>query len=42
MFATDYPWENSAEAVACLEAAPVADTIKEKIFKFNAERVFSL
>jgi len=41
MFATDYPMESSVEAVACLDAAPVADAIKEKIYCLNAERIFA-
>jgi 2,3-dihydroxybenzoate decarboxylase len=42
LFAADWPFENSAEAVAGMEAAPLSDEDKKKIFHTNAERVFKL
>jgi len=42
LFAADWPFENSAEAVAGMEAAPLSDEDKRKIFHTNAERVFKL
>src|SRR5258706_4092316 len=42
LFAADWPFENSADAVAGMEAAPLSDEDKRKIFHTNAERVFKL
>jgi 2,3-dihydroxybenzoate decarboxylase len=42
LFAADWPFEPSKEAVEGLEAAPLSDGVKEKIFQKNAERVFRL
>lgn len=42
MFAIDYPFEPSDEAVAFLEAAPISDADFEKIACRNAERVFRI
>jgi len=41
-FAADYPYENCELAVKSIEAIPVCDTDKEKIFHLNAERLFKL
>jgi 2,3-dihydroxybenzoate decarboxylase len=42
LFAADWPFENSAEAVEGMEAAPLSDEDKKKIFQANSERVFKL
>src|SRR5215467_267293 len=42
LFAADWPFENSVEAVEGMEAAPLSDEDKTKIFQTNAERVFKL
>ncbi len=42
LFAADWPFEPSKEAVEGVENAPLIDDDKEKIFHTNAERVFKL
>jgi 5-carboxyvanillate decarboxylase len=42
LFAADWPFELSGEAVAGVEAAPLTIADKEMIFQRNAERVFRL
>ncbi|WP_214410269.1 amidohydrolase family protein [Sphaerisporangium fuscum] len=42
MFAVDYPFEDTAEAVRFLEQAPISDTDRAKIGHSNAERVLHL
>ena len=42
LFAADWPFESSAEAVEGMEAAPLSDADKKKIFETNSERVFKL
>lgn len=42
LFAADWPFENSLEAVAGMEEAPLSDEDKTKIFQTNSERVFKL
>jgi 2,3-dihydroxybenzoate decarboxylase len=42
MFAVDYPMEETEEAVSFMNAAPISEGDKEKIYHLNAERVFSL
>lgn len=42
MFAVDYPFEDTAEAVRFLERAPISDADRAKIGHGNAERVLHL
>ncbi|WP_275290733.1 amidohydrolase family protein [Amycolatopsis sp. La24] len=42
MFAVDYPFEDTAEAVQFLEQAPISNRDREKISHGNAERVLRL
>ena len=42
MFAVDYPYEDSAEAVSFLDEAPISDADRRKIYHENAERVFRI
>jgi predicted TIM-barrel fold metal-dependent hydrolase len=42
MFAIDYPYQDSAEAVALMNTAPISDEDKRRIFHKNAERVFHI
>jgi 5-carboxyvanillate decarboxylase len=42
MFAIDYPYQDSAEAVEFMNRAPISEEDKEKIFHTNAERVFRI
>ena len=42
MFAVDYPFEPNKEAVEFMEALPIPDSDKEKIYHLNAEKVFGL
>ena len=42
LFAVDYPYENSEDAVTFLEEAPICDSDKEKIFHLNAEKLLAL
>jgi 2,3-dihydroxybenzoate decarboxylase len=42
LYATDYPFEKQAEAVAAVEAMPLSSQEKAILFETNAERVFKL
>jgi len=42
MFAADYPYEKSEEAVSFMEKVPISDIDKEKICHLNAEKLFKL
>ena len=42
MFAVDYPYQETMEAVQWLKDAPLPEVYKEKIFHKNAERVFRI
>jgi predicted TIM-barrel fold metal-dependent hydrolase len=42
MFAVDYPYQETMEAVGWLRDAPISDVDKAKIFHKNAERVFRI
>ncbi len=42
MFAADYPMEDMEGAVQFIDAAPISEKDREKICRFNAERIFSL
>lgn len=42
MFAVDYPFEDTAEAVRFLEQAPISDADRAKISHVNAERLLRL
>ncbi len=42
MFATDYPYEDTRQAIALIEDAGLSDTDKEKIFPGNAEQLLGL
>lgn len=42
LFAADYPFENVQESVAAIDALPIADADKQKLFHLNAKRVFAL
>jgi len=42
LFAVDYPAESSTEAVAFMDAAPIAPSDKEKIYHLNAEKLFKI
>jgi 2,3-dihydroxybenzoate decarboxylase len=42
MFAVDYPYESTAQAVDFLTSAPLSDQDLRKIAHGNAERVFGL
>lgn len=42
MFAVDYPFERSDEAVQQMDALPIPESDKTKIYQLNAERIFSL
>lgn len=42
MFAVDYPYQETFEAVEWMNAAPLSDKDKELIFSTNAERIFGL
>jgi predicted TIM-barrel fold metal-dependent hydrolase len=42
MFAVDYPYQETMEAVRWLVDAPLPEAIKRKIFQENAERVFRI
>ncbi|HMD92607.1 MAG TPA: hypothetical protein VKG80_08185 [Trebonia sp.] len=42
MFAIDYPYRRTDEAVAFLDAAPLTLEDKDKIFYQNAERIFGV
>jgi 5-carboxyvanillate decarboxylase len=42
MWAIDYPYQPTEPAVAWMDAAPVSDDIKAKLYHRNAERVFHI
>ncbi len=42
LFATDYPMENPLHAIEVLDAAPISDEDKHRIYRLNAERLFRL
>jgi len=42
LFAADYPFEDVAASVAAMDAMPIADSDKRKIYSENAKRVFKL
>ena len=42
MWAIDYPYENSADAVAFIEKATLTEEQRSSIFHRNAERLFHL
>lgn len=42
VFASDYPFEDSKEAVQFIERAPICDSDKHKICHANAEKLFKL
>ncbi len=41
LFAVDYPFESSQEAVKFIESVPMCDSDKEKICHLNAERLLA-
>jgi 5-carboxyvanillate decarboxylase len=42
MFAVDYPYERSEEAVRFMQEVPISDIDKEKIYHLTAERLFKM
>jgi len=42
LFAVDYPHESIEEAVDFMDAVPICDNDKEKIYHLNAERLLTL
>ncbi|MGH9717763.1 MAG: amidohydrolase family protein [Candidatus Acidiferrales bacterium] len=42
MWAIDYPYQTSPDAVKFMNAAPISDVDKHKIFHKNAERIFHI
>jgi predicted TIM-barrel fold metal-dependent hydrolase len=42
LFAADHPWEKSKNAVNFMEAAPISDADKEKIYHSNVEKLLGL
>jgi len=42
MFAIDYPYQESGEAVEFMNSAPISEEDKDKIFHKNAEQVFRI
>ena len=42
MFAIDYPFCDTAEAVTAMDAMPISDTDKANIYSKTAERIFSI
>jgi 2,3-dihydroxybenzoate decarboxylase len=42
MFAVDYPYESTAEAVAFLDSAPLAAQDRARVAHANAERILRL
>ncbi|MBA7698013.1 hypothetical protein ES703_106687 [subsurface metagenome] len=42
MFAVDYPYERSEEAVSFMEKVPISDIDKEKVYHLTAEKLFKL
>ena len=41
LFGSDYPWESLAKAVAFVDAAPISDADRRKIWAENALRLFA-
>jgi len=42
MWAVDYPYQETHEAVRFMDEAPISDAVKAKIYHGNAERVFGI
>jgi 2,3-dihydroxybenzoate decarboxylase/5-carboxyvanillate decarboxylase len=42
MWAIDYPYQPSAPAVAWMDAAPVSEEVRAKLYHGNAERIFHI
>ena len=42
MFAIDYPYQDTIEAVEWMNAAPLSDEDKQLVFSANAERIFGI
>ena len=42
LFAVDYPYESSKEAVQFMESTQIRDNDKEKIYHLNAEKLLKL
>ena len=42
LFAVDYPLEEVAEAIQFMDAAPICDVDREKVYHLNAEMLFKL
>lgn len=42
LWAIDYPYQDSGEAVAFMDAAPVSDEVRAMIYHRNAERLFGI
>ena len=42
MFGVDYPFADSERAVAWLDAAPLSQEDREKIYETNARRIFRI
>jgi 2,3-dihydroxybenzoate decarboxylase len=42
MFAVDYPYQETPEAVHFLDSAPLSETDRAKLYHGNAERVFRI
>jgi 5-carboxyvanillate decarboxylase len=42
LFAADYPFEVVRDSVEAMDAMPLAEADKRKIYQTNAERVFAL
>jgi 5-carboxyvanillate decarboxylase len=42
LFAADWPFEVVRDSVAAIDAAPIADSDKQKLYSLNSRRVFKL
>jgi 5-carboxyvanillate decarboxylase len=42
LFAADYPFEKVSDSVAAIDALPIADADKAKLYSLNSRRVFAL
>jgi 5-carboxyvanillate decarboxylase len=42
LFAIDYPYESTAQAVEGIDSAPISDVDRKKIYHLNAEKLFKL
>jgi 2,3-dihydroxybenzoate decarboxylase/5-carboxyvanillate decarboxylase len=42
MWAIDYPYQTTAPAVAWMDAAPVSEEVRAKLYHKNAERIFHI